>query len=197
MRRAGPHSNSQIKPLHKIEGGILVTLCNKCKEEIRPAIVDLLYCKECRPTDLPRYKAGDIVHLTYYLKTIDGVRNLERKRDYVVINLRYSHQLNVTVYDLIENKANMIYMHTIDTVWFDKKTRLSKDNILHLKKPSKILLKSIKCCDGWMDLATDLGLDKFAYDIFEHGEYGTIEIEVDHNLNIIGGKVIPFKKDYK
>lgn len=32
--------------------------------------------------------------------------------------------------------------------------------------------------------------------IFEYGEYLDMEVEVDEDLNIIRGKIIPFKKDW-
>ena len=34
-----------------------------------------------------------------------------------------------------------------------------------------------------------------AKSIFEYGEYANLEIEVDENLNIIGGKIFPFKPE--
>lgn len=78
-------------------------------------------------------------------------------------------------------------------------------------KKSSITLQSIKDSDGWMDLGYDLFKDQIdsqyadedeAHDklhekvnsIFEYGEYADIEIEVDSDLNIIGGRIIPFKE---
>lgn len=60
-------------------------------------------------------------------------------------------------------------------------------------KTAKIELESIKDSDGWYSLAVELGLEDKVYDIFEYGEFGSIEIIVDENLNIVGGKIIPFK----
>ena len=77
-------------------------------------------------------------------------------------------------------------------------------------KTAKVTLNSIKDSDGWMELAHTLkfeqfqkenpGLDedelsdKFYTEIvlkkFEYGEYANIEIEVDENFNIVGGKIL-------
>lgn len=64
-----------------------------------------------------------------------------------------------------------------------------------MNKTSTITLSNIKDSDGWFELGNDLGLShKQIYKIFEYGEYANIEIEVDENLNIIGGKIIPCGK---
>ena len=59
---------------------------------------------------------------------------------------------------------------------------------------AKIKLNNLKDSDGWFELGNKLG---FTYNqisaIFQYGEYANIEIEVDNNLNIIGGKIIPYK----
>jgi len=67
---------------------------------------------------------------------------------------------------------------------------------------------------GWYELANDLLFEKFKKDrphhnpkeldddfynlvvnqIFEYGEFANIEIEVDEDLNIVGGRIIPFKQ---
>lgn len=61
-------------------------------------------------------------------------------------------------------------------------------------KTAKIELSNIKSSDGWGELAFELGkTEDEISDIFEYGEYGSIEIIVDENLNIVGGKIIPFK----
>lgn len=71
-------------------------------------------------------------------------------------------------------------------------------------KTAKIVLSNIKQCDAWADVCHQLGLCKIKdeegdftgeeiYNIFEYGEYGNLEIIIDENLNIIGGKIIPFK----
>jgi len=58
------------------------------------------------------------------------------------------------------------------------------------KITASIRLDSIKDSDGWFDLANDLGIKgDDIYDIFEFGEYGSITIEVDSDLNIVGGKI--------
>jgi hypothetical protein len=87
--------------------------------------------------------------------------------------------------------------------------RPSALNDLFMKK-SKIILKSIKDSDGWSGLVFDLKFEKFKkenpelkedvlidkfYDEviskkFEYGEYADIEIEVDEDFNIVGGKIL-------
>jgi len=60
-------------------------------------------------------------------------------------------------------------------------------------KTAKITLESIKSSDGWAELGFELGFEyEKISETFEYGEYGSIEIEVDENLNIVGGRIIPF-----
>jgi hypothetical protein len=57
-------------------------------------------------------------------------------------------------------------------------------------KTATIKLESIKETDGWFELAYSLGYkEKEIYDIFEYGEFADLTIEVDENLNIVGGKI--------
>ena len=64
-----------------------------------------------------------------------------------------------------------------------------------MAKTATIRLNEIKCSDGWYELGNDLGMsNEQVYETFEYGEFGCIEIIVDENLNIIGGKVIPCGK---
>lgn len=73
----------------------------------------------------------------------------------------------------------------------------------------KITLENIKDSDGWMGLAYEAAFGKFkdehpnldedelndkfqeevVYKKFEYGEYANLEIEVDENFNIIGGRI--------
>lgn len=77
-------------------------------------------------------------------------------------------------------------------------------------KTAKITLKSIKEPDGWMQLAHELKFesfkkqhpdldddevsDKFYTEViskkFQYGEYANLEIEVDEDFNIVGGKIL-------
>jgi len=79
-------------------------------------------------------------------------------------------------------------------------------------KTAKITIDNIKDSDGWYELANDLLFNKFKlehptlndddasdkfYDEvvskkFQYGEIANIEIEVDENFNIVGGKIIDF-----
>ena len=62
-------------------------------------------------------------------------------------------------------------------------------------KTATITIDSIKDSDGWYELGTSLGLsDEKIGKTFLYGEYANITIEVDENLNIIGGKINPYKK---
>lgn len=48
--------------------------------------------------------------------------------------------------------------------------------------------------DLFQELAEDLGLsDVKRRKFFEFGEYANLEIEVDENLNIVGGRFLPYK----
>lgn len=80
-------------------------------------------------------------------------------------------------------------------------------------KTEKIILKSIKDY-GWSELAYSLKFDKFCMNNpgleedelsdkfytevinkkFQYGEFANIEIIFDEDFNIIGGKIIDFKK---
>lgn len=40
-------------------------------------------------------------------------------------------------------------------------------------------------------------LDNQIYKVFQYGEFLNMEVEVDENLNIVGGRIIPFKEDWK
>lgn len=55
-----------------------------------------------------------------------------------------------------------------------------------------IVFRHIKDPDGFGELATALGLSEEQIDRhFKWGEYASIEIEVDANLNITGGRILP------
>lgn len=78
-----------------------------------------------------------------------------------------------------------------------------------MKKTAKITFSSIKNTDGWMNLIHELKFDKFKAkypdlhedDIedkfytevvskrFQYGEYGSFEIIVNEDLEIVGGKI--------
>ena len=77
-------------------------------------------------------------------------------------------------------------------------------------KTAKITLTSIKDSDGWIELAYELKFEKFkkehselseyeASDVFysevvskhfQCGEFADLEIEVDEDFNIVGGRII-------
>ena len=72
------------------------------------------------------------------------------------------------------------------------------------KKISKIKISDVKNSDGYYELCNDLfghlnsededeepESNKICRKIFKYGEYGTFEIIVDEDFNIIGGKIIP------
>lgn len=62
-------------------------------------------------------------------------------------------------------------------------------------KTAKIVLYDVKSND-WGDLCNDLGHEYgTSYNFFDHGDSATIELEIDKNFNIIGGKII--QKDEK
>jgi uncharacterized membrane protein YheB (UPF0754 family) len=77
-------------------------------------------------------------------------------------------------------------------------------------KTAKITLESIKASDGWMSIAYELKFDQFknehpeldedelsdkfhtevVYKKFQYGEFANIELIVDENFNIVGGKIL-------
>lgn len=58
-----------------------------------------------------------------------------------------------------------------------------------MAKTSTIELHDIKN-HGWDEVAYELGLsEKQKNKFFEYGEYASISIEIDENMNIIGGKI--------
>lgn len=58
------------------------------------------------------------------------------------------------------------------------------------KKTFTLELHDIKE-EGWGELIYELGLsDEKADQFFEFGEFASITIEVDEDMNIIGGKII-------
>jgi len=81
-------------------------------------------------------------------------------------------------------------------------------------KTAETKLTTIKDSGGWADLIYELRFDEFAKNnptldkdeladkfyteitskVFEYGEYADLEIVVDENLNIVGGKILPFKQ---
>lgn len=82
--------------------------------------------------------------------------------------------------------------------WFKVFQYISSKGYLADAKPelktSDITLDTIKCTDGWYELGNDLGFPSAKInDVFEYGEFGNIKIIVDEKLNIVGGRVIPFK----
>lgn len=77
-------------------------------------------------------------------------------------------------------------------------------------KTAKMVIESYKDPDGWMNMLTELGLvttdgdgndtsTKENLDLvarhFDYHEYASLEIEVDENLNIVGGRFIAKKDD--
>lgn len=62
-------------------------------------------------------------------------------------------------------------------------------------KTSTIELEEVHFSDGWFELGNELGFsNEKIYEVFQYGEYGHVVIEVDENLNIIGGRIIPCGK---
>lgn len=60
------------------------------------------------------------------------------------------------------------------------------------KKTAKISLSSVKDSDGWAELGFELGFsEKKISKVFQWSEYADLEIEVDEDLNIVGGRIIP------
>ncbi|HYX21493.1 MAG TPA: hypothetical protein VFA98_11670 [Thermoanaerobaculia bacterium] len=76
-------------------------------------------------------------------------------------------------------------------------------------KTAKMVIESYKDPDGWMDMLTALGLvttdgegnetstpaqRELVARHFDYHEYASFEIEVDEELNIVGGRFLPKDK---
>lgn len=69
-------------------------------------------------------------------------------------------------------------------------------------KKTSITLYDVKDSDGYFDACHELfgkqsedlneepESNKICYEWFEYGEYGSFDIIIDENMNIVGGKVI-------
>jgi hypothetical protein len=62
------------------------------------------------------------------------------------------------------------------------------------KKTATIVLTCVKDPDGWGDLAHELGLSAETRGrFFEFGEVANLELVIDEDMNIVGGRVLPVK----
>jgi len=60
------------------------------------------------------------------------------------------------------------------------------------KTTATIVLSSVKDPDGWGEIIHELGLSEAkARKFFEFHEYASLEIEIDADMNIVGGRVLP------
>jgi hypothetical protein len=64
---------SEIKPIHKFNGGVGATLCNTCRKIIATGLTDDLYCDECDVNE-PKHK--------YYLFRVDD--GLKKRGDKII-----------------------------------------------------------------------------------------------------------------
>lgn len=81
---------------------------------------------------------------------------------------------------------------------------LKKEGLIYDKgaKTTSIVIEDYKSSDQYFEACSDLfsnpnkdlneepESNKICYEWFEHGEYGSFEIIIDENMNIVGGKVI-------
>jgi hypothetical protein len=59
------------------------------------------------------------------------------------------------------------------------------------RKTATVVLDSVKEPDAFGELIHELGLsDAKASKYFEFGEYAAFELEIDEDMNVIGGKVL-------
>jgi hypothetical protein len=60
------------------------------------------------------------------------------------------------------------------------------------RRRATIVLADVKDSDGWGELATALGLsDEVREAHFRYGEFATLELEIDDELQVVGGRVVP------
>jgi hypothetical protein len=58
---------------------------------------------------------------------------------------------------------------------------------------TKIVLHYVKDPDSFPDMAEELGLsEEVRRKFLQHGEYANLELQVDEDLNVLGGKFLPF-----
>lgn len=58
-------------------------------------------------------------------------------------------------------------------------------------KTAKIVLDNVKDPDGWGGLIQELALSqKVSREHFDFGEYASLELEIDEDLNVVGGRVL-------
>lgn len=68
------------------------------------------------------------------------------------------------------------------------------------KKQAKLVIEGYKDSDGYFELCSDLfpgqategeesSSNHVCYSMFEYGEFGTFELIIDEDFNIIGGKI--------
>lgn len=61
-------------------------------------------------------------------------------------------------------------------------------------KTAKVVLENVKDADGWADLMTSLGVPQEEWGRhLEYGEFASLELEVDRDLKVVGGRIIPRK----
>lgn len=59
-------------------------------------------------------------------------------------------------------------------------------------KTVRIVLEDVKDADGWAQLMTSLDIPQEEWDRhLKYGEYASLELEVDRDLRIVGGRLIP------
>ena len=64
-----------------------------------------------------------------------------------------------------------------------------------MNKTATIRVDNVKDSDGWHSLADALGYSpQDINNIFEYGEFASFTIEVDEDLNIVGGKIHKHKE---
>jgi hypothetical protein len=62
-------------------------------------------------------------------------------------------------------------------------------------KTATIQLGSIKDPDGWGNLIHELGLsEEKRRQYFQWGEYADLELEIDENLQVVSGRILPVQE---
>lgn len=111
--------------------------------------------------------------------------NLEHKYHH------YGHNMGITIDDIIEMYK---YEHsmTLNKNSISLKDYAKYSDMINNKK-IKIQLNNIKS-EEWSNIIQGFNLSREKYEkYFEYGEFASIEIEVDENLNIVAGKIISIK----
>lgn len=163
-----------------------------------------------KPQDLPKLTEDQSKTANEALETFDKTVNNLRSMNFI--------QKTLSNPDLTEQELKEMLYHAVDEWHDNEETHLELHqylgmswydyaDIIHdisslkeilekykIKKTVKITLNSIKDPDEFGLLISNLSLPQEIIEkYFEFQEYASLELEIDEDLNIVGGKFLPNK----